>query len=397
MRFSEVVGHSTIKEKFNELIAEKRLPHAMMLLGNEGVGGLALALAIAQNVVCERRNNNALSDGGMFGETLPKVELKDACGTCFACQKAAKLIHPDIYFTYPVYTKKTNAPALSSDFTQEWRKAVTDNPYQNNTEWLRVIEAENKLGNISVHECHEIIRRVHLKPYEAPYKIQIIWLAEYLKETGNTLLKVIEEPPSDTLFIFVVEQSEQILGTILSRTQITKLPPISDDDLTDFLRQHFQLETEQAKRIAKISEGNLNRARIYALGGNNEYESLLQSWFSTANRLLNPKFMGESSKQLQDLSDVFMKLGRENQKAFIQYGLWFLREVLLLNQGLHSEKLDGSELAFAQKFTGVMNIDKLSNLQKILSEFHYHIERNANPKIAFYSTSFRFFRIFTGK
>lgn len=396
MRFAEVVGHSGIKSKFNELIAAKRLPHAMMLLGNEGSGGLAMALAIAQNVVCEKRNNNTSNDGGMFGESLPKVELTDACGDCSACQKAAKLIHPDIYFSFPVYPKKSGSPSLSNDFIQEWRKAVADNPYQNNTEWLQVIEAENKLGNISVHECHEIIRRVNLKPYEAPFKVQIIWLAEYLKETGNALLKVIEEPPADTLFIFVVEQAEQMLGTILSRTQITKLPPIADEDLARFLAQNYSLENAQANRIAKISEGNLNRAMLYALGGANEYETSLQEWLSASVRLMG-NYASEGSVKMQELSDKFAQLGRENQKAFIQYGLWFLREVLQLNQGLTSEKLDAKEQEYAARMNRMLNPEKIYQLQKTLSNFHYHIERNANPKISFYAVSFQFYRIFTSK
>lgn len=396
MRFAEVVGHSGIKSKFNELIAAKRLPHAMMLLGNEGSGGLAMALAIAQNVVCEKRNNNASNDGGMFGDSLPKVELADACGECSACQKAAKLIHPDIYFSFPVYPKKSGSPALSNDFIQEWRKAVVDNPYQNITEWLQTIEAENKLGNISVHECHEIIRRVNMKPYEASFKIQIIWLAEYLKETGNALLKVIEEPPADTLFIFVVEQAEQMLGTILSRTQITKLPPISDKDLTGFLEQNYSLETGQANRIAKISEGNLNRAMLYALGESNEYESLLQEWFSTSVRLMG-NYASDASVKIQDLSEKFAQLGRENQKAFIQYGLWFIRELLLLNQGLNSEKLDAKEQEYAARMNRMLHLEKIYQMQKTLSNLHYHIERNANPKVSFYAVSFQFYRIFTSK
>lgn len=396
MRFAEVVGQSGIKSKFNELVAAKRLPHAIMLLGNEGTGGLALALAIAQNVVCEKRNNDSSNDGGMFGDALPKIELTDACGSCAACQQAAKLIHPDIYFTYPVYTKKSGSPALSNDFISEWRTAVGNNPYLNNTEWLQAIEAENKLGNISAAECHEIIRRMSLKPYSAPYKIQIIWLAEHLKETGNTLLKLIEEPPADTLFIFVVEQGEQMLGTILSRTQITKLPPVADEDLAAFLSKNYELDETQAKRIAKISEGNLNRAMLYASGGSNEYEPLLREWFSTSIRLQG-NYAGEASVKMQDLSDQFAQLGRENQKAFLQYSLWFLREVLQLNQGLDSEKLDANERAFAQGMNKVLNPERIERMQKALSDFHYHIERNANPKISFYGTSFQFYKIFTAK
>ncbi|HEY0262227.1 MAG TPA: hypothetical protein VGB95_04315, partial [Chitinophagales bacterium] len=150
-------------------------------------------------------------------------------------------------------------------------------------------------------------------------------------------------------------------------------------------------------RIAKISEGNLNRAMTYALGGTNEYEPLLREWFSTSIRLANPQFASEASVKIQDLSDNFAQLGRENQKAFLQYALWFLREVLQLNQGISSEKLDEKERNFALGMNKVLNPEKIFRLQKTLSDFHYYIERNAHPKISFYSTSFLFYRIFTAR
>jgi DNA polymerase-3 subunit delta' len=155
-------------------------------------------------------------------------------------------------------------------------------------EWLQATEAENKQGNISVAECHEIIKRVNLKPYEANSKVQIIWMAEQLRETGNTLLKVIEEPPADTIFIFVVEQIELMLNTILSRTQIVKLPPISDEDMIEYLTKALSMHPDQALRVARIAEGNLNSALALAHSDGNAYEQLLQKWLSTSIRLIGP-------------------------------------------------------------------------------------------------------------
>jgi DNA polymerase-3 subunit delta' len=398
MNFSEVVGQTAIKDQLSELIGLKKLPHALLLQSNEGRGGLPLALAIAKNLVCEKRNRSEEADsGGMFGAMLPPPEpLTDACGTCPACQKAEKLIHPDIHFTFPVYRRKSDSPALSYDFIQEWRSAVTQNPYMNLIEWLQATEAENKQGNISVAECHEIIKRVNLKPYEANSKVQIIWMAEQLRETGNTLLKVIEEPPADTIFIFVVEQIELMLNTILSRTQIVKLPPISDEDMIEYLTKALSMLPDQALRVARIAEGNLNSALALAHSDGNAYEQLLQKWLSTSIRLIGPH-AAESSVQLQALTDEFAALGREHQKAFVKYALWFLREIALLNNGLTSEKLFGNELTFATRVAQALNVDKLLAIQKKLNDLHYHIERNANPKIAFYGISFELYRIFTQK
>ncbi len=186
MNFLEVVGQTAIKDQLSELIGLKKLPHALLLQSNEGRGGLPLALAIAKNLVCEKRNRSEEADsGGMFGAMLPPPEpLMDACGTCPACQKAENSFTP-IFILLFLSTAENQTLALSYDFIQEWRSAVTQNPYMNLIEWLQATEAENKQGNISVAECHEIIKRVNLKPYEANSKVQIIWMAEQLRETGK--------------------------------------------------------------------------------------------------------------------------------------------------------------------------------------------------------------------
>ncbi len=204
---------------------------------------------------------------------------------------------------------------------------------------------------------------------------------------------MIEEPPADTIFIFVVEQIELMLNTILSRTQIVKLPPISDEDMIEYLTKALPMHPDQALRVARIAEGNLNSALALAHSDGNAYEQLLQKWLSTSIRLIGPH-AAESSVQLQALTDEFAALGREHQKAFVKYALWFLREIALLNNGLTSEKLFGNELTFATREVQALNVDKLLAIQKKLNDLHYHIERNANPKIAFYGISFELYRIF---
>src|ERR1043165_2536000 len=178
MQFKEVIGQQDVKDKLTGMARSGRIPHAMMLLGPEGNGNLALALALAQYIQCENR-----SDG-------------DSCGVCPSCSKNQKFIHPDVHFTYPVVPRKAGEPPISTDYITEWRSAIASNVYMDVNTWLQSIGAENRQGNITVRECHEIIRGVNMKTYESTYKIQIVWLAEFLKEAGNTLLKVIEEPPA---------------------------------------------------------------------------------------------------------------------------------------------------------------------------------------------------------
>lgn len=399
MRFEAVVGQQLLKQKLIPMIVDERLPHAILLAGHEGVGTLPTALAIAQMACCERVRPKKADDGGLFGAPPPITPLApatDSCGECMSCQKAQKLIHPDIHFTYPVYTKKAGSKSLSTDFIQEWRTALAANPYLNLNDWLQHIEAENKQGNISSAECKEIIQSVSLKSFESEYKVYIIWMAEQLKESGNILLKVIEEPPPNTLFIFVVEQIELVIGTILSRTQIFKLPPILPDEMAAFLTQKENIEPEHAHKIARIADGNLNLALQLSRLATNQYEAALQRWFSTSVRLFGATAT-DASITLQDIADEFQKLGRENQKAFLQYSLWTLREINILSQGLISEKLSSSELAFAQKVATLITPDAAKKLMTLLENLMYHIERNANPKINFYAVSFNMGRIFTKK
>lgn len=400
MKFSDVVGHQETKDKLAELLTADRLPHAMMILGPEGSGGLALALALSQNLVCERRSGKKEPEAqdmfaapSMFGDVAPVAQntepLSDACGECPACQKAAKFIHPDIHFTFPVVTQKSKTgPPVSADYITEWRNALADNPYMNAVEWLQQITDENKQGNITVNECHDIIRRITLKSYESKYKVQIIWMAEYLREAGNTLLKIIEEPPADTIFILVVENIEQVLNTIISRTQLVKLPAIDDTDLANYLLTQFEITDNIAMRIARISDGNLNAAVEYAGGAEHQSDALLRDWLSLCLRIKSPQ-APEPSVKLFEFVENIAKIGRENQKIFLKYFLWFLRESNLIAIGLTSEKLEGSELDFAKKLATVLDPETTDRLNKLVNKVHYYIERNTNPKIIFMSTSFK--------
>jgi DNA polymerase-3 subunit delta' len=237
-------------------------------------------------------------------------------------------------------------------------------------------------------ECHEIIKSLTLKSYESKYKIQIIWMAEYLREAGNTLLKIIEEPPADTIFILIVENIEQVLNTIISRTQLVKLPAIEDADLAKYLLTQFEITDKIALRIARISDGNLNAAVEYVGGAEHQSDALLRDWLSLCLRI-KANQAAEPSVRLFDFVENIAKIGRENQKIFLKYFLWFLRESSLLSLGLASEKLEGPELEFAKRLATVLDPETTERLNALINKVHYYIERNTNPKIIFMSTSFR--------
>lgn len=394
MKFIDIPGHDQLKQKVTSLIADSKLPHAIMLAGNEGVGVLPMALAMAQMATCERVSSPPDSGASLFGDApVEKTPMTDSCGVCPSCLKAQKFIHPDIHFVYPVYTRKPLEKTISSHFITEWRSAIAANPYLNLNDWLQHIGAENKQGNISATECREIIHSVSLKSFESRYKVYIIWMAELLKESGNILLKVIEEPPPNTLFIFAVEQIEKVIGTILSRTQLYKLPPISPQAIANYLIDMHEVPSDEANRIGKVSDGNLNLALEMIKLETGKYEEMMQRWFSICVRLRGA-LAKEASINLQNLSEEFQKLGRENQKAFFQYTIWVLREMTLVAQGIETEKLSESEKIFAVKVAKLLTGDRSLKLFQLFENAIYHIERNANPKILIYDVSFALSRVF---
>ena len=239
MQFSGIIGQEEVKRRLIRSVKDNRVSHALLFLGAEGWGGLPLAIAFAQYLVCENQ-----------GDT-------DSCGQCRACIKMKKLVHPDVTFSYPVTTREKLKNPRSVDFVSDWRKAVLNNPYLNYNDWISELDSENKQGNISVDESADILRRLSLKSVEAPYKIVIIWLAEKMNAAAaNKLLKIVEEPPEQTFFFLVSENYEQIIPTILSRTQLVKLKMIGDEEMTGALTAHHALTREAAQKIAHRAGGN---------------------------------------------------------------------------------------------------------------------------------------------
>src|SRR5450432_418010 len=224
MPFKNVIAQNLVKQHLIELVKHNRLSHALLFLGPEGSGALPVALAFAQYVVCEKVNGLQQSSpaASLFVDdfrpsTIDHRPWSDACGICPACIKAQQFIHPDIHFSYPVIPKKPGDKPVSTDYIAEWREFISQYPYGNAFDWLQFIGAENKQGNITANECNDIIKKLSLKSFESGYKILIMWMPEYLGKEGNKLLKLVEEPPPDTLFILVAENESQILPTILSR------------------------------------------------------------------------------------------------------------------------------------------------------------------------------------
>ncbi|MFK7806714.1 MAG: ATP-binding protein [Saprospiraceae bacterium] len=369
MEFDQITGHTKLKAQLCQMAQDARIPHAQIFLGPEGCGKLALAIAFAQYVLCENKT------------------ATDFCGSCSACVKASKFVHPDIHFSFPFVGAKLN----SNHYLEEWRKALQDNVYMDVNQWLQIIGAENKQGNINVEECNNIMKKLSLKTFEAKHKIMIIWLPEYLGKEGNRLLKLIEEPPENTLFILVAETQERILQTILSRCQLLKINRLSDEELTIVLRQKYpSADEDRLASIAHLANGNLNEAMKLFQQVENDQAMLFLDWFRKCYR--------GNGVELVKWVDAFSKTGRENQKQFIQYALHFLREFLQLAISPDIPvRLRNKELTTAKNLTKVINIEQVMEISALMDDLYYHIERNANPKIQFLNASIKIHTIIKRK
>lgn len=359
MVFDDVIGQEQPKALFRQMIRTERMPHALLLLASAGSGGLPLALALAQYLLCEQ-----------------KTESENACGQCAHCRKAAKYVHPDLHFSFP--TIGTNA--LSDHFLPQWREALAANPYQEVNDWLQHIGAENKQGNINKDECRNIIRKLSLKSFESPRKIIVLWLPEYLGNEGNRLLKLIEEPPDQTVFILVAENQELILNTILSRCQLVKIGPLSDEEVAEALAQRKGIPATDAMAIAQLASGNFSDALKAAQQDESDQAVRFLDWMRRC-------YKGQP-KEMVEWSNTFAGQGRENQKHFLQYALHFWREFLVLKtRGEDVVRLREREKQTAIGMAKVIQLPQLEAIIALLGDCMFYIERNAHPKLLFLDAS----------
>lgn len=398
MQFQSITGQKETKEQLLSMIQQNRLSHALLFLGKEGSGALQLALAFAQYIVCKPQpaEVDLFAAPNEKPETTQQETRNDSCGLCLACKKANELIHPDIHFSYPVISKKSGDKPISTDFIQEWREFINTNPYGNIYDWLQFIGAENKQGNITAHECNDIIRKLNLKSFESEYKILIMWMPEFLGKEGNKLLKLVEEPPANTLFILVAENEDQILPTILSRTQLVKIPMLSNLEIEALLELKAGVAIEKAQQVAALAEGNYREALQLLQHADDDWELMLREW-------LNAIIKTGPVAQVKWIDNT-AKLGREKQKQFLKYFIHLLETAIRVrviepqNEQLETRnESNHNELDFAQRLNKLCNLSQQEAIINELDKASYYIERNANAKMLFHALSIRIYYIINNK
>lgn len=367
MQFKDVPGHAEIKKQLIQAVNADRISHAQLFLGKLGHGGFPLTLAFLSYLFCENKSE------------------EDSCGTCPSCKKIATMQHPDVHFTFP--TVQAIAKTSDEQF-QEWSKFILENPFSNLNEWITASDPKGRKPIISIHQSEAIVKKLALKAFSGGYKVSVIWMADTMNDVcANKLLKIIEEPPAKTLFFLLVEQQETIMPTILSRTQLKKLKQLSNNDITTYLSQKGNVNQELVQSCIARAEGNLGTTL-----------ALLNAQNSTVqNRTLFIELMRVCYKKdvvpMMDWAVKMAEFGREEQKDFLLYALYMIRQSMMKNY-TEEQLLRASqeEIDFLKKFARFITGNNVMNFTKLFDEAHYYVERNAHAKLLFTNITFEVMR-----
>jgi len=365
MRFSDVIGQKDCQERLLDMAREDKVPHALLLCGPQGCGKMAVAIAFASYLLCGEQGNN------------------DSCGHCPQCVMADKLSHPDLHFSYPVIRPVgTNSEhkMSSSDFAAEWRDLLQNGSYFTMDQWLTAMKAANQQAQIGVGESDELIKKLSLKSSQGGYKVSIIWLPERMnQECANKMLKIIEEPPSKTVFLLVCEEPVRLLETIRSRTQRIDLKRIAQKDIEKALVDRRGIDPDSARRIARTAAGSWLNA-LSELDAGNE-KCLFLDMFIMLMRLAYMR----NIKELRKWSDTVAAYGREKQKRMLAYFLRLVRENFMYN--FHVAELTymtQDEENFARNFARFINEANVIEISELMDRAIRDIGQNANAKIVFF-------------
>jgi DNA polymerase-3 subunit delta' len=370
MQFKDIIGQKPVIDRMLSSYRENRVAHTQLFLGTQGTGVFPLAMAFAQYINCGYKQEN------------------DSCGVCPSCKKYEKLSHPDLHFFFPTTTNDSVKKDPKSElFLNEFREyAAKTGMYITQSGWYNHLKVGNKQGSIFVRDAGDIIQKMALKSYEAPYKVIIIWMAERLNDSAsNKLLKTFEEPPENTIIILIAERYELILPTVRSRSQLLKIPNIATTDIKEALIGRFDLDYEKAENIAALSSGNWNLAQDLI-----ENTEEAQANFIAFRQWLRYCFKPGDFIELNKFNADVARLGREKQKGFLNYGLELVHQSMLHNQNHNDLVLKkDEELDFSSKLAPFINAANQQEIYQLLNEAVYHVERNAHPGILFTDLSFK--------
>ena len=369
MRFSKIPGLSDEKKRLVESFNSNTIHHAMLFVGQRGSANLSLALAFATYINCKSRGD-------------------DSCGLCSSCNKMDKLIHPDVNFIFPVApTTKINKEIISDKFIESWRSSVIESPYLTVEDWFEIYGFENKQPNISKDEVRNLVKKLSLKPFESVFKINIIWLPEYLNiSTANAMLKILEEPPGNTLFFIVTNNHQKLISTIRSRVQLFKVKRFSDEDMKEYLSLSQSVSESEVDQAIYLSDGDLNKAEKYLYASNSEDLEKIKVWMRSCYT--------QNFQEINSQVEWFNSLSKIKKRTFLIYSLKLMREALVSGIDESLSKISDGEMSFISKFRTTLDSDDFEEIIIFLDESIRFLDRNANPKILFLDLSIKISDLF---
>lgn len=366
MKFSDIPAHEEVKARLRNLVDSERLPHALLIHGREGIGKMAMARALASYIHCTNRR-----DG-------------DSCGECPACRQHAAFNHIDTHYSFPVLKLKGKDTTVSDDWIDEWRQFLTESPYMDFTRWLALLDNPNGQPRHFVEESTSLSRKLTFTSHVGR-QVVILWLPERMREEcANKMLKLIEEPLGDTMFILVSNDSGSILPTIYSRCQRVEMLRVPDDVVARYAATRHSLQPDEASGVARLADGSFLEAdrRVGNLGRQEEHLELFMQLMRLAYQ--------RRVKELRSWSDTVAGLGREGIVEFLTYSISQFRENLICH--LHEPRLSRmtqSEAAFASRFHPFINERNILQLNERFETAITDILANGNAKIILFELAVR--------
>lgn len=374
MQFKDIIGQESVKRRLRESVREGRVPHAQLFCGPSGVGKLQLAIAYAQYLACPNRTE------------------EDSCGECPSCRQISQLQHPDLHFAFPITTADGLDKPVCDDFLALFRRMVLERGYFDMDDWHGLLNDElkgvqTKQLLIYERESSEILRKLSLMSFGEGYKTMIIWLPEKMNETcANKLLKILEEPPEQTLFVLVSDEPQRLLPTILSRVQKVEVPRLTEDEIAYALRERAEMSAEAAFDFAHMSGGSFLKARKVA--ANDQQNQLFLQMFQQVMRnawLVGHKQDYDALTAMREWAADAAKLGRDERKAFLDYCMSQVRENYVTNFGVPEMVYQTApERQFSSRFAPFINERNVEALLDQFSLAQRQIEQNANANIVFF-------------
>ena len=367
MYFKDIIGHQALKSQLIKEVRNHRVAHAQLFAGAKGVGKLAMAIAYARYLCCSNKK-----DG-------------DACGECPSCKMMDKLVHPDVHFIFPIV--KTSSPKREKcdDYIFDWRKLALENHYFELKDWLTEMQAGNKQAVIYTAEGDEIRRKLSLKSSEGGYKVVILWLPERMHEAfSNKILKLLEEPPEETVIIMISDDTEPIIQTIMSRLQQRIFDRIPEDLLSNYLVEHDNYGQQMASQFAHMAKGSVTAMKML-INQDSERVAYFQS-FVQLMRLCYARKIHQMRKWSNDRA----KNTREEQLRMVDYCQEMIRESFISN--FHKPQMNymtAGEQQFSSNFGRFVNEKNVFQIMHELDEVAQHIKHNVNAKMVFFDFSLK--------